>query len=96
MYRKRSGQQTLRSAGWQAAKFTAKAADKAAVGLARWATTDHTGLSKRLANMPPMGVGDTARYILVHFLISLAGVLVSGIWIFFLIAVVIPFLLEHM
>ncbi len=33
----------LSSAGWQAAKFTGRAADKAAVGLFKWAVTDHMG-----------------------------------------------------
>lgn len=49
----------LRSAGWDAAKFTARTADKAAVGLFRWATTDHSGMRKAFDNMPSMGFIDT-------------------------------------
>ena len=33
----------------------ASAAEHAVVGLARWATTDHTGISKMLIAMPSLG-----------------------------------------
>jgi hypothetical protein len=33
-----------------AAKYASKYASKASLGLARWATTDHTGSTKFLAN----------------------------------------------
>jgi hypothetical protein len=36
----------LRSAGSDAARFTAKTTGKAAVGLFRWASTDHSGMSR--------------------------------------------------
>ncbi len=34
----------LSSAGWQSAKFTGRTAGKGAVGLVRWAATDHLGM----------------------------------------------------
>lgn len=103
-YGKRSGQgmRNLRSAGWQAAKFTGRTADKAAgaaekaaVGLFRWATTDHYGMSRALANMPSMGFLDTARYILIHFFIAVAGAVLTGVLVFVLIAYGIPFLITE-
>ena len=48
-----------------AAKFASKYASKAVTGLARWATTDHTGTAKLLANLPPMGFLDTIAIVLV-------------------------------
>ncbi len=46
----------LSSAGWQSAKFTVGTADKAAIGLVRWAATDHMGFGKALSRMPKMGI----------------------------------------
>lgn len=94
------GMRNLRSAGWQAAKFTGKTADKAtgaaekaAVGLFRWVTTDHSGMGKALDNMPSMGFFNTAKYILNQFLIAVAGTIVTGVLVFVLIAYGIPFLI---
>ena len=50
----------------QAARFAASAAEKAITGLGRWATTDHTGTAKLLANLPPMGFIDTLTVALIH------------------------------
>ena len=49
----------------QAARFAASAAEKAITGLGRWATTDHTGTAKLLANLPPMGFIDTLMTVAV-------------------------------
>ena len=46
----------------------ANAANKAAVGLARWVTTDYTGTGKLLANLPRMGFIDTLSMIAVTLL----------------------------
>jgi len=61
-------------------RFTtyANVANKAAVGLARWVTTDHTGTGKLLANLPPMGFIDTLSMILVTAVCSLLGAVVSA------------------
>lgn len=69
------------------------ATEKSAVGLFRWATTDHSGISNTLANMPSMGLLDTLRYILSHFFIAVFGAVLTGAWVFFLIGYGIPFLL---
>jgi hypothetical protein len=79
---------------WQAAKFTGRTTEKAVVGLARWATTDHTGISKMLIAMPGLGFVDTLKHSAMLLLISLAGILVSGILYFLLFAFGIPFLLS--
>lgn len=61
---------------WQATKFTGRTTEKAAsaaeyavVGLARWATTDHTGISKMLIAMPGLGFVDTLKYSAMFLLI---------------------------
>ena len=47
---------------WKATRYAAKAAEKAITGLGRWATTDHTGTAKLLANLPPMGFVNTLTW----------------------------------
>ena len=78
---------------WKAAKFAGRMAEKSAVGLARWATTDHTGTAKLLANLPPMGFIDTLSIILVTVVTSLLGAVVTGAMMFLLITFGIPALL---
>ena len=84
---------TSRTPGWKLAQATGRTTEKAAVGLFRWATTDHTGLTKALCNMPSMGFADTFKYILTRFLLSVLAAVVSGFWIFVLIAYGLPFLI---
>lgn len=55
------------------AQFAGRTTEKAVVGLARWATTDHTGISKMLINMPALGFVDTLKYSAMLLLISLAA-----------------------
>jgi len=78
-------------------RFTtfSNAANKAAVGLARWVTTDHTGTGKLLANLPPMGFIDTLITLLVTAVLSVLGALAlaSAAMLFLLVAVGIPLLL---
>lgn len=71
----------------------AKVTDKAVTGLFRWATTDHTGISQRLCNMPKMGFFDTLAYILVQFVLSIVAAVVTGALVFIVIAYGIPLLL---
>lgn len=82
----------LQSAGRTAAKLTGRTSGKAAVGLSRWATTDHTGIGRSLLNMPSMGFVDSIRYIIMHFILSVLGAGLTGILVFLLIAYGIPFL----
>lgn len=83
----------IRSAGWAAARFAGRTTEKAAVGLFRWASTDHSGLSRALDRMPEMGFLDSVKYVLVHFLISVVAAIVGAIWVYVLVAYGIPFLL---
>jgi hypothetical protein len=84
----RLSRSTIRSIN-SAGRFT----DKAVVGLVRFATTDHTGISQRLADMPAMGFLDSHKYILLQMLISILAAIVTGVMTFLLIAYGIPFLL---
>lgn len=60
------------SVGNEVASHTWRATEKAAEGLGRWATTDHSGLGQRLSNMPPgMSVMESIGYALAHFAISI-------------------------
>jgi hypothetical protein len=74
-------------------KFAGQMTSKAITGLARWATTDHTGSARYLANMPAMGFVDTITMLLAHLLFGMLGAVVSGFLMFLLIAYGIPALL---
>ena len=78
---------------WKATRYAAKAAEKAITGLGRWATTDHTGTAKLLANLPPMGWMHTLGFVLIHILCSILGAVVSAALVYVLIAYGIPLLL---
>lgn len=86
----------LQSAGWSAARSVGRTTEKAAVGLFRWASTDHSGLGQALDNMPKMGFLDSAKYILVHFLISIISAVIGAVWIYLLVGYGIPFLITHL
>lgn len=86
----------LRTTSWQAAKQTGRLTGQAATGLFRWITTDHTGISQTLLRMPAMGFLDTLRYITLQLLITIAGILLTGIWILILIAYGIPYLFDSL
>lgn len=66
---------------WKAAKVagraasqSAKYAEKAAVGLAHWATTDHTGTAKLLTNMPTMEFRDKLAMVMSQLVATLLGI----------------------
>lgn len=90
---KRRGIRRLRSAGVNGLKCTAIAAEKAAVGLFRWAATDHSGMARAMDKLPKMGIPDTLKFIWLSFCFTLGFALLRGIAIFFTIAIWIPFLL---
>ena len=85
---------TRRSSAWKTAQAAGRLTEKAAVGLFRWVTTDHTGLSEALRDMPSMSAGETFKYILMQFLIAVVVAVVNGVWVFVLIAFVLPYLLS--
>ncbi len=70
-----------------------RALENTAVGLARWAATDHFGWAQRIASMPRMGFFDTVRHIIVLFLIQMYALAVTSLLIFLFFAYVIPFLI---
>ena len=83
-----------RSSGWKTARAAGRVTEKAAVGLFRWMTTDHTGLSEALRHMPATSFGEILEYILLQILCAVVVALVTGVWIFVLMAFVLPFLLS--
>jgi hypothetical protein len=68
--------------------------EKAAVGLFRWAATDHSGTARMLDKMPPMGFIDAMHYITMHLLITIVGAFMTGIMVFLLVAYGIPLFLD--
>lgn len=52
--------------------------ENVAVGLFRWATTDHSGMSNALEHIPSMGYLHQLKTIFMHFLISVAGAVFDG------------------
>ena len=87
---------THRSSAWKTAQAVGRITEKAAVGLFRWVSTDHTGFSESLRHIPPMSAGETFKYILMQFLIAVVVAVVNGVWVFVLIAFVLPFLLSEL
>lgn len=79
-----------------AANSTLRTADKAASGLFRWATTDHTGMSSALASMPKMGFLDSLGFIFRQFLIAVAGAILTGVLAFLLIGAIQFLLFGHL
>lgn len=88
----RISRSTLRSLN-SAGKSIAKVGDRAAVGLFRFATTDHTGITQRLISMPKMGFIDSLKYILLQLLLTILAAIAIGVLTFLLIAYGIPFFL---
>lgn len=77
----------------KSAKSAAKYAEKAIVGLGRWATTDHTGTAKFLASMPPLGLVDTLSVALVGIVTTVLGAVASVVLFTLLISFGFPLLL---
>ncbi len=91
-YKKRAVR-NFSSAGNSAAKFTYRAADKAAVGLFKAATGDHLEINGAFSRMSSgMGFLESLRSIFVIFCIHIFGAILAGFLMFLLIAVGIPLL----
>ena len=84
----------LRSVGWEGAKFAARAAEKSAEGLFRWATTDHSGMNRALIKMPSMGFIGTIKYMLTCLCCTVAHAIAMAVAVFLTVAYWIPFLLS--
>jgi hypothetical protein len=79
-----------------AANKTLNVADKAATGLARWVTSDHstqTNHGRTFDHVPSTGFLGSFRYALTQLVIGVLGALLSGIFVFILIAYGIPLLI---
>ena len=92
--RLRRGVSNRRSSGMAALEYSLRTADKAAVRLARWATTDHLGSAQKFANIRWTGFKSTLEEILVVIVAQLIGAIVAGLSAFLLIAYGIPFLIS--
>ena len=84
----------LKSTGWQAARITGKTLNKTATGLFRWLTTDHSGMTRMLTLMPELGLLDSVKYVFMCLLITIAGIVLQVVWLYFLIFHGLPLLLS--
>ena len=85
---------TRKLSSWKAAQAAGRATEKAAVGLFRWMTTDHTGSSEALRHMPATSFGEALKDLLLQILCAFVVAVETGGWIFVLMAFVLPFLLS--
>ena len=76
------------------AKTAFRHIDNTGSSLGRWATTDHTGFSQSLSNMPKMGFMDSCHYVVTRFVIAVIASLIGGLLVFILIAFGLPALLN--
>ena len=76
-----------------AAKSAWKIAEKAAIGLARWATTDHTGTVRALADRPSMKAMDAIVMGLVNLVLTVVGSIASAGLLVMLFTFGVPLLL---
>lgn len=67
--------------------------DNAGSSFAKWMTTDHTGFSRSILDMPKMGFMDTCKHVVTTFLISMLGILGSAFIVYLMIAYGIPYFL---
>lgn len=87
------GRRKSRSAPSNTAEKSLAFVERAAVGLFHWATTDHSGFSQALRDMPPMGFIDSLKYVFCHVLLLLVSAAVLWISMIVLIGYVLPFVL---
>ncbi len=76
-----------------AAKSAWKVTEKTAIGLARWATKDHTGTVKMLADRPSMKAMDPIAMGLVNLLLTVVGAVGSAFLFVLLFPYGLPLLL---
>lgn len=86
----RRSKSSISTSTWRASKAAYHQADKAFTHAAKWGTSDHTGFSRALNEMPEMGFIDSCKYITLHFIVAMLGALISAVLMFILIAFGIP------
>ncbi len=79
------GIRNLKSAGSSAVRFTGRSAGRAAVGLFKYAATDHLGLAESLRSAPKMGAFDSLKHVLMQFLIRMFAIAITGVILLILI-----------
>lgn len=77
-----------------AANYTLRTSEKAAVGFARWMTTDHSGFSKAMLEMPEMGFIDGLKYFIAQMIYGLISIVLTAALFYLLIAYGIPLLFD--
>ncbi len=82
-----NGIRNLKSSGSTAVKFTGRAASKAAVGLFKYAATDHLDMQGAYERIPSgIGVVETLWQILIQFFIRMVAIGITAI--IFLVVIV--------
>ena len=76
----------------RAFKTAANFTGKAATSTFKCATTDHLDMSRVFLDMPSMGFLSTLKYIFMQFMFVVVTAVITGIWVFLLVAYGIPFL----
>ncbi len=84
----------LRSSGWKAARIAENTLNRTATGLFHWLTTDHSDMTRMLTLMPQMGLLDSVKYVFMCLLITIAGIALQVVWLYFLIFHGLPLLLS--
>ncbi len=86
-------QRNLQSAASEATRSSLNLASKAIVSTFKWASTDHTRFSRAMSLMPEMGLWDSVEYIMRQLATSVVTTLIGAVWVFLLIAYVLPYLI---
>lgn len=92
----RRSKSSISNTTWRASKAAYHQADKAFTHVAKWVTTDHTGFSRAMNDMPKMGFVDSCKYIVLHFIVAMLGALISAVLMFILIAFGIPLFIQFL
>lgn len=79
-----------RSRAYPIIKSSLRAGDQAMRGIFRWAVTDHAGLGDDFDSTPTHSIGAAVRHIVLHVFQRLWDAALTGIWVYVLIAYVIP------
>lgn len=85
----------LQAAASQATNATLNLSSRATVGTFKWLVTDHTGMSQAMSRMPKMGFWESMKYTLEQFVWSVMATLIGAVWLFILIAYVVPYLITR-
>lgn len=88
--RSSQGMRNLRSAGWDAAKFTGRTTEKAVVSLFRWASTDHINKGRPIQFIPGTTFLGSLGYILLELFLGILTAVLTGAIAYVMIVYGIP------